>query len=264
MHVMRSALLGLVIVLVAAAPAAAHEAHASSAVKRAPAKAFGPWDAGQVRAVKRGGQEGRARREHPLVGDAAKVPASGPPAPPLRIDPDLPELALSRGNAVGSSLSANPLYLAALLYSGFITKVDGPRCSHYPTCSRFANQAVARHGFIGVLLGLERVIVDDNSSSVRRLPEIDMPSEPQPRFYDPVDNYEFWIPGRMSAFPEAMPEEPLELSQAASASNDDAAARRHDDVHAGVRTKRLPKCPNARTLRAPDDEDEDRCEPDRS
>lgn len=243
----------------------AHPGH-GAAVERRARVPFGPWDAGEARAVKRGGKDGVARKPHPAVGDPAKVPASGPPPPALRVDPDLPERALTQGNHVGSGLSANPLYLAALVYSNFLTKVDGPRCQHYPTCSRFANQAVARHGVVGIFLGLERVITDESSSAVRRLPEIDMPNEPRPRYYDPVDNYEFWIPGRLSAFPEAVPEEPLELAPLRVA-NESKSGRNDDDDGVGrLSTKRLPKCKNGSTLRAPDDGNavEDRCSPDRS
>lgn len=247
--------------LVASSGAFAHEGHAAPVERRARVP-FGPWDAGEARAVTRGGKDGVARKPHPAVGDAAKVPASGPPPPPLRVDPDLPERALTQGNAVGGSLSANPLYLAALVYSSFLTKVDGPRCQHYPTCSRFANQAVARHGVVGIFLGLERVITDESSSSVRRLPELDMPNEPQPRYYDPVDNYEFWIPGRLSAFPEPVPEEPLVLDDTSVAS----AVASEVEAEPRVGTNRLPKCKNGSTLRALDDETpvEDRCSPDRS
>lgn len=254
MHVFRPAL-ALCVFAFTSSSALAHEGHAApTRVEERSRVPFGPWDAGEPRAVKRAGKDGIARQAHPAVGDAAKVPASGPPPPPLRVDPDLPERALSTGNRVGGSLSANPLFLAALVYSSFLTKVDGPRCQHYPTCSRFANQAVARHGVIGIFLGLERVITDERSSSVRRLPELDMPNEAQPRFYDPVDNYEFWIPGRLSAFPEPVPEEPLAL--------DDSDA----DTRAAAGTKRLPKCKNGSTLRAPDDGKavEERCSPDRS
>lgn len=267
MSFVKSALLGL-LVSTTAMSAAAHEA-AASATAAKPSKPFGPFEAGDVRGVKRGGKSGKARPLHPMVGEAAKVPASGPPAPPLRTDPDLPELALSTGNSVGSALSANPLYLAALFYSGFLTKVDGPRCRHYPTCSRFANQAVARHGVIGIFLGLERVITDESSSSVRRLPEIDMPNDPQPRYFDPVDNYEFWLPGRLQAFPDVVPEEPLALESELAARDeprDDVQAAASDDAATQrMPMKGLPKCKNGHTLRPLDDGDvEERCAPDRS
>src|SRR5690554_5688188 len=34
------------------------------------------------------------------------------------------------------------------LYSRHLTAVDGPRCEHRPTCSRFAYEAVQHHGFV--------------------------------------------------------------------------------------------------------------------
>lgn len=171
---------------------------------------FGPWDAGPKREVKRQGRDGLPRAAHPMVGDAAKVPASGPPAPPLRRDEDVPETALVAPNRTGSSLSANPLYLASLFYSNFLTKVDGPRCQHLPTCSRFASQAVARHGAVGFLMGLERLIQDDWSSSIRRLPEVE--HRGTVRHFDPLENYEFWKPERMTGFPPPAEEQPLELA----------------------------------------------------
>lgn len=187
--------------------ALAHGSHdAGGGRKKA---AFGPWDAGDKRPVKRQGKAGKTRLSHPVLGDPAKVPASGPPAPDLRQDPDVPETALGTVNVVGGGLSANPLFLAALVYSNFLTKMDGPRCQHYPTCSRFANQAVARHGVLGIVLGVDRLIQDDHSSTARRLPEIDTGGSM--RLYDPLENYEFWLKERITAFPPAVPEEPLAL-----------------------------------------------------
>jgi hypothetical protein len=186
--------------------ALAHGSHGAGLKARAD---FGPWDAGAKRPVFRQGQAGNVRFAHPMLGDPGKVPAAGPPPPALRIDPDIPEAVRSTANVIGSGLSANPLFLAALVYSSFLTKIDGPRCQHYPTCSRFANQAVARYGVMGVVLGLDRLIQDDHSSSLRRLPELDVGESL--RHYDPVENYEFWSAAKIKAFPKPVPEEPLEL-----------------------------------------------------
>ncbi len=172
--------------------------------------AFGPFDAGEQRVVKRQGTAGTPRRAHPRVGAADKVPGEGPPPPALRDDPDLPEGALAASNVVGASLSANPLFLAALIYSNLLTKVDGPRCQHYPTCSRFANQAVAKHGAIGILMGLDRVIQPGESSALRILPELRM-ADGGSRHYDPVDNYEWWHAELFTGFPLATAEQPLAL-----------------------------------------------------
>ena len=169
---------------------------------------FGPWDAGDKRAVTRQGQAGLSRVKHPMLGDAAKVPASGPPPPSLRHDEDVPETAVATPNRVGASLSANPLYLASLVYSNFLTKMDGPRCQHLPTCSRFASQAVARHGVWGIPMGLERLIQDDWSSSSRRLPEVE--HNGTMRLFDPLENYEFWRDDFARGGKTSVAEEPLE------------------------------------------------------
>ena len=182
---------------------------------------FGPWDAGEKRAVDRQGKKGLDRRAHPAVGDPAKVPGEGPPAPSLRPDPDVPEGALLRANVVSTRLSSNPLYLAALTYRHFLTKMDGPRCQHFPTCSRFANQAVARHGIIGILMGLDRVIQPPQSSAIRSLPQVE--GWGQVRFFDPVSNYEFWNEENFSGFPPRVDEKPLALVAPETSSPDENA-----------------------------------------
>ena len=169
---------------------------------------FGPWDAGEKREVDRQGQEGKDRYRHPMVGAKDKVPATGLTPPPLRLDIDIPEHEVTAGvNKPATGLSANPLYLSALFYRHFLTKVDGPRCAHLPTCSRFANQAVAKHGALGILMGLERLIQDDSSSVLRKLPIFE--GAYGPRLWDPVSNYVFWRDD-FGAFPRPTDEEPLE------------------------------------------------------
>ncbi len=163
-----------------------------------PAIPFGPFDAGSARAVDRQGIRGLARRTHPLVGDKDHIPGGGPPRSALRNDPDLPELATTTPNAA-PGLSANPLYFASLIYSNFLTRMDGPRCQHLPTCSRFASQAVARHGVLGIALGLDRLLQPATSSAVRNLPDVEFGESL--RHFDPLENYEFWVPGRFTGFP---------------------------------------------------------------
>jgi len=204
---------------------------------RAEYKPFGPWAAGKRRAVGRQGVKGKDREKHPFLGESAKVPASGPPPPPLRRDPDMPERTRP-ANRRATGLSANPLYLAALTYSNFITKIDGARCQHYPTCSRFANQAVAEHGLLGILMGLDRVIQDGNSSVLRALPQLEMPGGGMARHFDPISNYEFWEEDAEEAFPTQVAEEPLELSA--------LPARRHAK-------KSFTGCETDRTIPPPSD-----------
>ena len=170
---------------------------------------FAPFDAGLSRPVMRQGTAGTPRRPHPMLGAAGHIPGAGPPPPPLRRDPDLPELATSSPNAA-PGLSSNPLHLAALMYANFLTRTDGPRCQHLPTCSRFASQAVARHGLLGIAIGLDRVIQPPSSSSLRMLPDVDFGGVV--RHYDPLENYEWWVPGRFTGFPPLVAEEPLVFS----------------------------------------------------
>jgi putative component of membrane protein insertase Oxa1/YidC/SpoIIIJ protein YidD len=183
----------------------------------APKRPFAPFDAGAMRAVKRQGEPGTPRVAHPVVGLAAKVPGDGPPPPPLRRAPDLPELALKNPNAA-PGLSSNPLYLASLVYSRMLTRVDGPRCQHLPTCSRFASQAVGRHGALGIPLGLDRLIQGNQSSAVRYHPEVTGVGE-WARHYDPLENYEFWRPELFTGMPPLVDEEPLDLSSPTTTSS---------------------------------------------
>jgi len=204
---MADSLRSLTAVLVAcalAAPAASADDH------RKASKTFGPFEGGEAREVVRHGKKARARAPHPVVGRVDKVPGEGPPPPPLRADPDVPEDALDGVNDIGPSLSSNPLFLSALVYRHMLTKLDGPRCQHMPTCSRFANQAVAKHGAVGVLMGLDRLIKPGESSAIRTMPQVE--GWGGVRFLDPVENYEFWTEGYQEAMPPPTDEEPLDLS----------------------------------------------------
>lgn len=207
--------------LVAMATAAhGHEAQPSSSKVPSPTKAtaslhglpFGPFESGATRPVTRQGAAGKARHPHPVVGAVGHIPGAGPPPPALRTDPYLPELATSSPNAA-PGLSSNPLNLAALFYANFLTRTDGPRCQHLPTCSRFASQAVAKHGVLGIPLGLDRVIQPPQSSSLRPLPDVVYGE--MVRHWDPLENYEFWKPENFTGLPPLVPEEPLTFTPVA-------------------------------------------------
>jgi putative component of membrane protein insertase Oxa1/YidC/SpoIIIJ protein YidD len=193
----------------ASEPSAHEPSSFSSASSRLHGLPFAPFDAGAARPVKRQGTTGRTRRAHPMVGAAGQIPGGGPPPPSLRTDPDLPELSTSSPNAA-PGLSSNPLHLAALFYANFLTRTDGPRCQHLPTCSRFASQAVARHGLLGISMGLDRVIQPPMSSALRPLPDVEYAGAV--RHFDPLENYEWWFPERFTGFPPLVEEEPLALA----------------------------------------------------
>lgn len=177
-----------------------------------PLGAFGPFDAGAPRPVTRQGTRALSRTAHPAVGDKGHIPGGGIPIPQLRQDPDLPELASVAPNAAAVGLSSNPLFLASLVYANFLTRMDGPRCQHLPTCSRFASQAVGRYGVFGIPMGLDRMLQPPSSSSVRLLPELEFGGIF--RHYDPLENYEFWHGERFTGLPLVVDEQPLSFSPA--------------------------------------------------
>ncbi len=205
-----------IVVALAAAPSsteAQQKAHEAKKTSELGFVAFGPFDAGASRPVLRQNTKGLSRKTHPAVGDKGHIPGGGAPPPALRHDPDLPELAGVTPNAA-PGLSANPLFLASLVYANFLTRMDGPRCQHLPTCSRFASQAVGRHGVLGIPMGLDRIIQPPSSSALRLLPELEYGGVF--RHYDPVENYEFWRVERFTGFPILVDEQPLLLTPPAT------------------------------------------------
>lgn len=79
------------------------------------------------------------------------------------------------------------------VYVRGITQIDGARCEHRPTCSRFAFEAVKKHGFfLGTFLGVDRLMRTDRSSIHRRLPTHSVHRGMM--FYDdPVEANDFFL-----------------------------------------------------------------------
>lgn len=76
-------------------------------------------------------------------------------------------------------------------YRAVLTPIDGPRCRHRPTCSLYGLQAVRRHGLVGMLLTLDRLLRAGESSAVRALPLV--PDGESFRVLDPVEASTFWF-----------------------------------------------------------------------
>ncbi len=81
--------------------------------------------------------------------------------------------------------------LAYDYYSRFVTRIDGARCIHRPTCARFGLLAVRRHGAVGLLLTMDRLVRRQSSSAVRRLHLID--DTETPAYDDPLEESTFWF-----------------------------------------------------------------------
>ncbi len=71
----------------------------------------------------------------------------------------------------------------------YISPVDGDRCPSYPTCSQYAVEAIRKHGAVaGLVMTFDRLIHE--SDEVHRVPQIRVYDSY--RYYDPVENNDFW------------------------------------------------------------------------
>jgi hypothetical protein len=71
----------------------------------------------------------------------------------------------------------------------YISPVDGDRCPSYPTCSQYALDAVRKHGaLMGSIMAFDRLLHE--SDEIYRAPLIRVHG--RYRYYDPVENNDFW------------------------------------------------------------------------
>ncbi|MDF1565154.1 MAG: membrane protein insertion efficiency factor YidD [Deltaproteobacteria bacterium] len=135
---------------------------------------------------------------------AALAPAAAPAAPAASFGPfgtaAAPVTREARPERAGGRAPAPDrshfLHLGYRFYQGVVSPIDGPRCAHRPTCSRFAYQAVRKKGFLlGLLLSVDRLWNDGRSSVLRQLPRL--ATAAGPRFWDPVEQQTFWLEGRL-------------------------------------------------------------------
>ena len=87
------------------------------------------------------------------------------------------------------SLSASVLKGGVVIFSRYISPVDGDRCFMYPTCAAYSKEAVEKHGFLlGILLTVDRLIHEGNEMDTAPLIKIGN----KLRYFDPVSNNDFW------------------------------------------------------------------------
>ena len=75
-------------------------------------------------------------------------------------------------------------------FTSVISSADGDRCSHVPSCSRYAREAVGTHGLIqGMMLSCDRLIRCGGDDTTR-LPQVVVKGK---RYaWDPVLSNDFW------------------------------------------------------------------------
>ena len=77
-----------------------------------------------------------------------------------------------------------------VLFQSIISKADGQRCPMFPSCSRYAAEAVEKHGKIkGLLLTGDRLLRCGHDET-RLSPQVLVNGAPHT--YDPVDGNTFW------------------------------------------------------------------------
>lgn len=82
--------------------------------------------------------------------------------------------------------------VAFRFYSRHLTQVDGARCEHRPTCSRYAIESVRKHGLlVGSWLTVDRLMRTDHSSVLRFLPRRAFSGGTY--FVDPVESNDFYF-----------------------------------------------------------------------
>ncbi len=116
----------------------------------------------------------------------AESPGFGPfstPAAPVTRDARFP--------TPRPSEAAGPLALPFRFYQSVVSPIDGPRCRHRPTCSRYALLAIDRHGLAGVWLAYDRLLRDGQSSAARWLPVA--LEDSALRVLDPLEESTFWF-----------------------------------------------------------------------
>lgn len=78
-------------------------------------------------------------------------------------------------------------------YSRHLTRVDGPRCQHRPSCAAYSYQAVRKHGaFPGIFLGVDRLMRGNRSSVLRQLP-IHKVEDRRIYYEDPIEANDFFL-----------------------------------------------------------------------
>ena len=98
-----------------------------------------------------------------------------------------------RTDAGAGSTGTGLFDLGYQFYVRGITQIDGARCEHRPTCSRYAYEAVVKHGFVvGTMLAVDRLMRSDRSSVLRRLPTHSI--QDRTMFYDdPLERNDFFL-----------------------------------------------------------------------
>ncbi len=75
-------------------------------------------------------------------------------------------------------------------YQKYISPLDGHRCPMEPSCSKYLNQAIEKHGYVkGWIMGMDRLVRCGRDEVNLSRP---MWKNGQKHTHDPVENNDFW------------------------------------------------------------------------
>ncbi len=114
----------------------------------------------------------------------------GAPAMPTAADRERPPR--SPADPAPSGIAAAPFLWMVTFYQKVISPVDGDRCPMYPTCSQYGVLALRKHGpVIGIIMTADRMMHESGEKAYVPL----IRAGNRLRFYDPVENNDFWWHG---------------------------------------------------------------------
>jgi putative component of membrane protein insertase Oxa1/YidC/SpoIIIJ protein YidD len=106
-------------------------------------------------------------------------------------DPEHPVFETAEVRKPQRVLTSNPFYFAFRVWAELLTKIDGRRCAHRPSCSRFAYQAIRRHKIpLGIWMALSRLMRGAESSAIRGL--VPVAGAGGVYLIDRIEDYTFW------------------------------------------------------------------------
>jgi putative component of membrane protein insertase Oxa1/YidC/SpoIIIJ protein YidD len=138
-----------------------------------------------------GGEKRERRRIGVAVALVLVVCGTAAAEEPWSGDPQHPVFETASIEQPQRVLTANSFYFAFRVWADLLTKIDGRRCAHRPSCSRFAHMAIREHGIpVGVWMALSRLMRGAQSSSIRRLTPVALPGGAY--LVDRIEDYTFW------------------------------------------------------------------------
>lgn len=94
----------------------------------------------------------------------------------------------SENKSSDSSLLLKPIIFLIDDHNHNGTKYDGSRCPFYPSCGAYSKKAISEHGFLGLLLAMDRLFYREKGSLESRYLLAPNNLSAHDRYYDPLSD----------------------------------------------------------------------------